>query len=920
MHIRKKKKLIAIHITLALASGSALANTVILEDGTVKDKLDVSLGQTAIVQGAITVDDRGEYNNGYSTIFVSGSNSSLDLGNGSKVTSSKTVPETKKNSVIGIKSQGRFTANNLTVNGINNQHGVDADSGSSVNLKGLTSINLQEGKHFNAGLLANNASTLTAENVYIVVNAGEDETTGHRYLASGITNAAGSVMNITGNSDITVTSSASRKYFTAGIVNTHRLESSTTSESAQLTMNNVNLRVQDENSPGVIGILNEQGSTFKANDIILYVEAAHEFANGISQQADAIGETGNTSILIKVADGVTGRGISNASGSSLKVNGDLDIKFTDDSYHSSPLYFIYTGENAKTELNGNTTLGTAQASKPANIFAIHSLGETTLKNHQLVAYGDIYATEKGKINLELTDNSYLLSAINKADMGEIELSLSGNNSRWQINGDSHLNTLTLSSSSMEFLPDTFKTLTIDGDYHGDNGKIVMNTQLAGDGSASDRIIVKGNTSGNTQLAIKKIAGNGAETDNGILLIEVNGTSNGIFTQQGRTTAGLYDYFLRQKDKNWYLVSYLEEETPPPDNGNGDNGDNGDNGSNGGNNGGGNSGGNGGNNGNTDESRIRAYRPESASYIANLAAANKLFITSMYGRQSGQRTPSDKARMSSFWLRQGGGHARFTDISGQLKTKSNSYVLQMGGDIAQWKNSQGSSNVGMMAGYGNNHNKTRSTLTGYRSKAEINGYSMGVYGSWFNDQNRQQGAWLDSWLQYNWFDSYVTGEGLPSEKYRLKGFSAALEAGYIQPAGQYQNFRFWLEPHAQAVFMDVKDKAMNEIYGTRVKGTGDGNILARIGLRSWMASTTATAQATAFRPWLEANWLHNSRAFGVNMNNGGNQQSGAKESVEIKVGVTGQPVPNLQLSGEISQQRGSADYIEMFGVLQVSYAF
>lgn len=633
--------------------------------------------------------------------------------------------------------------------------------------------------------------------------------------------------------------------------------------------------------------------------------------------------------------------ISDKLDASLKVNGSLDIHVTNDAYHSDSLYFIDTGDKAKAGLNSDTTLGKFLTGQPVETIVTRSSGETTLNNHRLVAYSNIVANDKEKINLALTESSSLVGAINQTGSGRVNLCLKGGNSHWRISDNSSLNKLTLKSSSVEFLAGAFKTLTIAGDYHAEDGKIILNSDVAGDSAASDRIIVQGNTSGDTQLTINKISGQPAETENDVLLVEVRGASKGVFRQNGRTTAGLYDYFLRRKDKNWYLVPWYEPEPSMPDESNNNNrgSDNSnsnsnsssssnssnDNSGNGSNNSNSSTGGVNDNSGsvndnsssNHDTPRTHAYRPESASYIANLAVANNLFVTSMHDRQPGQHT---EPGTSSFWVRKGGGYAHFTDASGQLKTKSNSYRLQAGSDIVRWVNGRDGTRLGVMAGYGNNHNKTRSALTKYRSKAELNGYSMGFYGSWFSDKNRQQGAWLDSWLLYNEFEAYVTGQGLPSKKYRLKGFSGSLEAGYIQPVITSQSVNLWVEPHAQAVFMGVKDKAMNEIYGTRVKGTGTGNTMTRLGVRSWATGATLPLQKATFRPWLEANWVHNSHAFGVNMNNGSNQQAGTKEKLEIKMGIEGQPIPDLHLSGEVSQQRGASGYRETFGTLQIKYTF
>lgn len=128
-----------------------------------------------------------------------------------------------------------------------------------------------------------------------------------------------------------------------------------------------------------------------------------------------------------------------------------------------------------------------------------------------------------------------------------------------------------------------------------------------------------------------------------------------------------------------------------------------------------------------------------------------------------------------WMRNVGGHTRSNDASGQLKTQSNRYVLQMGGDIARWSNNDRDRlHLGIMAGYGNNKSNTRSSRSGYSSDGTVDGYSVGAYGTWYANDEDKSGLYVDSWAQYSLFNNTVSGEGLSSEKYKSKGMTASLE--------------------------------------------------------------------------------------------------------------------------------------------------
>lgn len=88
--------------------------------------------------------------------------------------------------------------------------------------------------------------------------------------------------------------------------------------------------------------------------------------------------------------------------------------------------------------------------------------------------------------------------------------------------------------------------------------------LGDDSSATDKLIVTGNTSGDTGVVVNNVRGRGAQTADGIEIVHVGGQSDGNFRLQNRAVAGAWEYFLHKgnaggTDGNWYLRSEL-----PPD--------------------------------------------------------------------------------------------------------------------------------------------------------------------------------------------------------------------------------------------------------------------------------------------------------------------------------------------------------------------
>ncbi|CNI01435.1 outer membrane autotransporter [Yersinia aldovae] len=150
---------------------------------------------------------------------------------------------------------------------------------------------------------------------------------------------------------------------------------------------------------------------------------------------------------------------------------------------------------------------------------------------------------------------------------------------WHNKGDSNIGNLniyengalTLSNYPINIGPFATRSkplankLTISGNYHSNGGELTFYSKLAGDNSETDSMLVEGNTSGHTNVRVINLSGEGAQTDLGILLIEVQGLSNGDFKQVGRITAGAYEYKLGRgeaaRNKNWYLTSNIEKSAP-----------------------------------------------------------------------------------------------------------------------------------------------------------------------------------------------------------------------------------------------------------------------------------------------------------------------------------------------------------------------
>ena len=589
-------------------------------------------------------------------------------------------------------------------------------------------------------------------------------------------------------------------------------------------------------------------------------------------------------------------------------------------------------------------------------------------DNNVVLNGNIKAQMPSTLNLSLRNQSvWNGAALNATDVAV------DNSSHWNISGSSLVANLN-NAGQVVFMPKegTQSVLTVRQNYTGNGGTLVFNTVLGDENSETNKMVVEGDTAGTTNVVVNNLGGKGDYTQgNGIELIRVAGNSAGEFVQQGRIVAGAYDYSLMRgqgdAQPNWYLSNKKPEmpdeddkEVPPVDNGNlGDNDTPGGDGNPGGSGGDGNPGGSGDpadDGPRLDEvvkddiepddgikqpqlpptgpgvnDRDLALRPESGVYLANFEAANNLFVTRLHDRLGETQFTdnlSDQGHATSLWLRQVGGQNTGYDGSGQLKMVSNRYVAQLGGDLISWsQNELDRFHLGVMAGYAHSKNKTRSSAYGYRAGGEINGYSAGIYGTWYANDQDKTGTYVDSWVLYNWFKNSVNGQDLPEENYRSKGLTASVEAGYTAKLSEFRGSlgsvnQWFIQPKAQVVWQGVRADDHRETNGTYVQAQGNDNVMTSLGVRTFLKGSHIKDANTPrqFEPFVEVNWIHNTETPAVRMDNTLIQQAGVRNLGEVKVGIEARLDTNFKGWTNFAQKVGDAGYNDSQFMLGINYHF
>ncbi|MBF1994065.1 autotransporter outer membrane beta-barrel domain-containing protein [Serratia symbiotica] len=497
--------------------------------------------------------------------------------------------------------------------------------------------------------------------------------------------------------------------------------------------------------------------------------------------------------------------------------------------------------------------------------------------------------------------------------------LSGNltNSGTLIMGDQQYLSATLSgdmvnSGKIVLNPTSYSagnTLTINGNYTGTEGSVIsLGSVLADDDSLTDKLVITGDTTGSSILNIFNENGSGAQTLRGIQVVSVGGKSDGIFILGNRVVAGAYDYSLHKgsladpaDDKGWYLTSAIPQPNPTvpneptvvvpltpdlPE----------------------------------DAEPALMVRPETGAYTDNLKASRSLFNVSLHDRSAGIHT-------TSMWIRNEGGRNKTELSDGQNTTTAKRYVMQIGGDVLTWESGKGGKAVlGVMGGYAVQHGSTHNHLTDHGAKNSVSGYSTGLYGTWYQNWSDKSGLFIDSWLQHGWFNNEVKGEDLSPETYKSRGLSASLEIGYSQHLATFLTQKerensIWLQPHAQVIWAGVKANDHTEQNGTDVQGTGSDNVLTRLGLRAYLDNRSLKDNDKAnFRPFIEANWVYNSKNDGVRMNDEQVGVDGGHNTLEMKAGVEGKLNRNLSVWASVTQQLSGKGYNDTEGTLGLRYQF
>ena len=320
-----------------------------------------------------------------------------------------------------------------------------------------------------------------------------------------------------------------------------------------------------------------------------------------------------------------------------------------------------------------------------------------------------------------------------------------------------------------------------------------------------------------------------------------------------------------------------------------------------------------------EKGIVVVAPQAGSYNSNAWAANTMFQMNLNDRLGSYFQGEGHPHQGSAWIRYSGSHSALKDESGQLRTKGDRNTVMMGIDmLADSTNDRDQVTIGVMGGYGHYDGKTSSSLAGFGSKGKVEGYGLGLYGTYQQNAETEQGVYVDTWLLWNQFDNRVKGDGLPREKYKSKGMTASLELGYNAKIAEHNYVKYVLQPHAQLTYQHVRSDNFTDSNGTRIEFLNGARMQTTVGLRA--AAHVPTGLTSVITPHIEANWLHSTKGYGVRMNNADARMDSGRNAGQLKLGVEGNINQRLSLNVEVFHNQGNAGYHETGGNLMAKYRY
>ncbi|WP_152032848.1 autotransporter outer membrane beta-barrel domain-containing protein [Ereboglobus luteus] len=363
-----------------------------------------------------------------------------------------------------------------------------------------------------------------------------------------------------------------------------------------------------------------------------------------------------------------------------------------------------------------------------------------------------------------------------------------------------------------------------GVYISDNGRLTIDFVYneGGANSLVDMLVVDSTqvAGGATIITANPVGGPGAlTTGNGIPVVEVLGgmgvSARDAFALDSRHFIGPFEYRLYHgakggnpaNDGNWYLRSH--------------------------------------------------YRPSVSGHLANWYEGAVMFNHTHHERVSNDLSAASATDASATgndkknngWLRISGRMNLGDSVAKTHRVNTTNYVVHAGYDMLATEGAILAGDlirVGVMGGYGNSQTDVKVDDISIKGSSRIDGFNIGVYGSWFADKAGKRGWYADAWLSFATYDNQVDDDGMRRLKYDSHGMSLSVEGGY---AWYPKKTGMVFEPQAQLIYNRHSTDTHTDEVGMTVRSRSSEYMRSRLGLRVY------PQRRHFFQPFVEASWWH-----------------------------------------------------------------
>ncbi|HEZ1577826.1 TPA: autotransporter outer membrane beta-barrel domain-containing protein [Neisseria meningitidis] len=307
----------------------------------------------------------------------------------------------------------------------------------------------------------------------------------------------------------------------------------------------------------------------------------------------------------------------------------------------------------------------------------------------------------------------------------------------------------------------------------------------------------------------------------------------------------------------------------------------------------------------------------ASYAQQAQAANTLFNLRLNDKNSDifDRTLPRKG----LWLRVIDGHSNQWVQGKTAPVEGYRKGVQLGGEVFTWQNESNQLSIGLMGGQAEQRSTFRNPDTDNLTTGNVKGLGAGVYATWHQLQDKQTGAYADSWVQYQRFRHRINTED-GTERFTSKGITASIEAGYNALLAEHvtkkgNSLRVYLQPQAQLTYLGVNGK-FSDSENAHVNLLGSRQLQSRVGVQA--KAQFAFTNGVTFQPFVSVNSIYQQKPFGVEMD-GERRVINNKTAIESQLGVAVKIKSHLTLQATFNRQTGKHHQTKQ-GALNLQWTF